>query len=232
MGLKLTNINTVIFDMDGLMVDTETYQSKAFFRLMSDYNVTLPDGYFARLVGIAPKENFKMIKKDFGVKEDLRVMLKKRKNYYFNIIKKADLQPLDGLYEIFKITEKNKWNKGIGSSSVREEVLLILGLLLKALKVKEKPENFFDSIVAGDEVCHTKPHPDIYLTVADTLKVRPKECLVLEDSESGIIAAKRAGMSCIGVRNQYTKTHNLSNADIVVDSLVEVSALLDNNLTI
>jgi len=226
---SFSNINTIILDMDGLMVDTETYQSQAFFKLMREYNVNLPEEYFVKLVGIAPRENFIMIKKDFGIKEDLEILLNKRKRYYFDIISNVDLKPFDGLREIFDFAEKRRWYRGVGSSSARDEVILVLGLILKSLGIREKPEDFFDSIVTGSDVKNTKPHPEIYLTVAKNLGVVPNSCLVLEDSESGIISAKKAGMVCIGVKNQYTKNHDLSYADIVVNNLLEVVDLLRND---
>lgn len=91
-------------------------------------------------------------------------------------------------------------------------------------------KKYFDIRVNGNDVKKSKPNPDLYLLAAEKLGVKPKECVVIEDSVTGIHAAKNAGMFCIAVPNKYIKNGDFSKADIIVKSLKEIDLDLINSL--
>lgn len=224
--INFKNIKAVVFDMDGLMADTEYYHCQSFLKLMPEYGVKLNDEYLSKLVGLDAEGNFKIIKNDFELKEDVKVLIAKREKIYLDLVENSNLKPAEGLRDIFKLVQERQWIKAVGSSSIKQEVDLVLGLILKALEIKEKHDKYFDAVVTGNDVKNKKPDTEIYLKVMEKINIKPENCLVLEDSGSGVEAAKNARMNCIAVRNVYTKSHNLSRADFVMDSLLQVNNLL------
>jgi len=108
-----------------------------------------------------------------------------------------------------------KYKLAVCSSTEKDFIILIL-TNLNVIK-------YFDIITGGFDVERNKPFPDVYLETAKRLKLDSKDCLAIEDSENGVIAAKEAGMNCIAVPNDYTKLHDLSKADIVLNGLSEIN---------
>lgn len=227
--INLSDIKAIVFDMDGLMANTEYHHCQSYLELMPKYGVNLSEEYLSKLVGLDTEDNFKEIKRDFNIQEDIKSLMEKREIIYLEIVEKSNLKPSEGLKEVIEIADKKRWKIAVGSSSIKIEVDLVLKLILKALKINKKPEEYFDIIITGDDVKDKKPKPDIYLKVAENIKIKPQNCLVLEDSGSGVKAAKNAGMTCIAVRNKYTKSHDLSKADLIVDNLLEVYNLIKNS---
>lgn len=91
-------------------------------------------------------------------------------------------------------------------------------------------DDFFNVVISGDDVVKGKPEPEIYLLCCKKLGFKPEECLVLEDSEKGIISAKSAGCKCIAVKNKNTLEENTSMADLVIDSLDEINIKRINSI--
>ena len=124
---------------------------------------------------------------------------------------------MPGVVQLVRVLQERGLTLAITSSAVRssiETILIRLGL-----------RDAFALIVDGSEVTNGKPDPEAYLVTARRLGVRPDECVVIEDSEVGVLAAKRAGMTCIAVRNPRAQTfQDLSAADRVVDSMEELIA--------
>lgn len=121
---------------------------------------------------------------------------------------------MPGLYELLERLKQKKIMLAVASSSGLE----IIHAVLKAISC----ESYFDLLVSGTEVKRGKPYPDIFLKVASVLRVDPSECLVLEDSESGVVAGRKAGMNVIAVANQYTAEHDFSLANVVLGSLSQI----------
>jgi HAD superfamily hydrolase (TIGR01549 family) len=115
-------------------------------------------------------------------------------NYYKNMIHLKD-----GAGDLIKKLFYNNIKLGIGSSSSKYFVEIILN--------KYSLDNFFESIRVSCEVERGKPHPDVYLKVAEDLKVMPEECLVFEDTEAGVIAGKRAGMKVCAIADRYSRKY-------------------------
>jgi len=134
--------------------------------------------------------------------------------------------PTEGLREIFSVIEKCGLKKAVGTSSPNVEVDPVLGKVLKACGRYEAPPKFFDVIITADIVKNVKPSNEIYLKCVEKLGLRKRDCIVLEDSESGVISAKDAGLFCVAYKSKYSQHQDLSKADKVVDSLIEVVELL------
>ena len=110
----------------------------------------------------------------------------------------------------------------IASSSPKNQIDIVIS--------KFGIKKYFHAVISRDDVKKLKPHPDIYLKAVKNLKENSSECIALEDSESGVLAAKNAGVYVIAVPNKYTKHQDFSQADMIIDSLSELNELLKNFL--
>lgn len=216
-------IKAVIFDMDGVIIDSEPIQSKSLEILAREYNKTPiynKEGLI-HTVGISGDAGYIEFMKKHNIEESLEVLRKKRRIIFVNLLKQK-LQPTPGFLKLLRKLSKQNLKIALASNRFLEHVSLILG----NLGVKGK----FDVIIGPSSTIQHKPHPDIYLETARRLEILPEDCAVIEDSETGIISAKKAGMKVIAVPNKYTKHHDFSKADKIVKSLSEVTVKLINNL--
>lgn len=216
-------IAAVIFDFDETIIDLEPQHTAAYEALCrtqhSDYG-NMPES-FRRGSGRRIVDDVREMRAHFGWPTPEGELLALRQSAFDEQCRSADLQLMDGVRETIEAFQAMGIPLAITSSAVRssiEEILVRLGL-----------RGAFTLIVDGSEVLHGKPDPEAYLVTARRLGVAPQECLVLEDSTVGVLAAKRAGMCCIAVRNPNAQTRqDLSAADAVVDSMseIDVSALV------
>jgi HAD superfamily hydrolase (TIGR01509 family) len=139
-----------------------------------------------------------------------------RQVIFDRICRESHLEPMDGVIEMIRTLQQRGVPLAITSSAVRSSIEAIL----ERLGIRDA----FSLIVDGSEVVNGKPDPEAYLLTARKLGVEPRDCVVFEDSHVGVVAAKRAGMYCIGVRNpRAQQRQDLSAADVVVDSMRDVS---------
>jgi len=207
-------IKAVIFDMDGLMIDSEKIQSKAFETLISIYKKKpiLNTLGIIQTIGMTSKENWKRLKIKHNIDENLEKLINERRIIYEKLLS-SNIKPMPGLIKLLKLLQNHNLKMAIASSSN----LNIINLVLSNLQIKK----YFQVITSGDEVKRSKPHPEIFLKTAKKINIDPKDCLVLEDSQLGVEAAIKAGMKVIAVPNKYTIKHNFSGADLIVNSLNE-----------
>lgn len=216
------NIHAVIFDMDGLMLDTEPLYRSAWKKAAAQCGFLLSDGTYAHIVGRTAADAEAELANAFGsgfVLADFRVWRDK-----FEAVEFSGLMPkkpgLDGLLDLL---ESRRIPKAVATSTKRQRAakqLEALGLLPR-----------FSCIAAGDEVATGKPAPDIFLLAAQRLGVTPAVCLVLEDAEAGVAAASRAGMQVCLVPDLNTPPLSpVSSATAQFASLGDVARYLQAGL--
>ena len=208
-------IEAVIFDMDGLMVNSEPVQSRAFELVLRQHGrepIFNADGMI-QTVGITAEDSWARLQKTLGIETDLDTLVREKEEAYQELIR-TDLQPQNGLIPLVEMIKTASLKRAIASNAPVNTILLVL----EKLKLGKD----FEVIVSGTTVPQGKPHPDIFLRAAEQLRVKPESCLVLEDAESGVEAGKRANMKVIAVPNQYTQSHDFSRADLVVNSLEDI----------
>lgn len=216
----------IIFDHDGVMVDTEPLQSRAWIEILKTYSAKprLHENGLVHQVGITINENWDILKSTYNLTEDTDLLEEQRGQLYLDQLKRS--KPMPGLETLLRILREEKQNgnlkTAIGSSSNREYIEIALRTFGFA--------DDFDLIVSGKDVQHGKPAPDIYQKAAHDLGINPKNCLVLEDTPAGVTAAKSAGMKVIAIPNAYTAGNDFSNADKVVISLEQVDLELIQSL--
>jgi len=208
-------IKAVIFDKDGLIIDSEPIHSKAFEVVLRSYGKVpklFPNG-LVHIVGLRGDQSWKLLKEKYDIKENIEVLRKKQRENYSKLLKsKMTLMP--GVLSILKLIKVKKLKTAIASSSIRKHILHVINTL--------NLSTYFDVIVSGQDVVQSKPDPQIFLVTAEKLGLKVSNCLVFEDSETGVQAAKRAGMKVIAVPTKHTRNHDFSRADMIINSLEEM----------
>ncbi len=205
-------ISTVIFDLDGLLADTERLHCRAYQLAFLEHGIALDElDYGEHWVrcgrGIA----------DWVALHNLKLdphRLRQRKSEHYLALLTSSLRPMDGALELLEAL-RGRVKLALASSSYRDAIDGVLAGL--------KIEQLFDVVVSGMDVPAVKPAPDIFLKAAHDLDSKPSDCLVLEDAEKGVLAAHCAGMRCIAVPNDYTRHHDFSKATMVCSSLREIT---------
>jgi beta-phosphoglucomutase-like phosphatase (HAD superfamily) len=223
-----TLFQAVLFDMDGLIVDTEPLHFRAFQTLMAKRGVALHEDIMGDLVGYDHIVNLRDFKVQYNLDEPLEPMLDERQALYEEIILTQPVLPMAGFWEAGEACRRLGIKRAIVSSSVQRQVDMVLGRLFEHAPNGEKYLSYFDDIVCGDQVAETKPAPDLYRSAAQRLGLAPVQCLALEDTPVGVQAANAAGVPCIAVPSIYVKVELFSGQLATLGSLREVIPYLQN----
>jgi HAD superfamily hydrolase (TIGR01509 family) len=208
----------VIFDFDETIIDLEPQHTAAHAALCrdqgSDYS-QMPES-FRHGSGRRIIDDIREMREHFHWTASEDELFARRQEHFDAICADAHLQAIDGVREMIDALRARDMTLAITSSAV--------GSSIEAILVTLQLRDAFSLIVDGSEVTHGKPDPEAYRVTARKLGVRPEECVVFEDSEVGVVAAKRAGMFCIGVRNpRAQQRQDLAAADVVVDSMRDIA---------
>lgn len=205
-----------IFDMDGVIIDSEPLHAEVKRQTLEHYGFAVDDAELVRYVGRTTRSFFQSVITDSGRTdvnaEDMTEY--KHRRYLAALQGKAGIEPINGIPELLAKLKKMNIKTGLASSADP----VIIEAVLTRFGVKDK----FQVVISGTEIPRSKPDPAIYLLTAERLMTAPEECVVLEDSQSGIAAAKAAGMYCIAYRNPDSGAQDLSKADRIVDKISEI----------
>lgn len=204
------NIRGIIFDFDGLILDTETPEVMAWEKVFKQFGHTFPVERYLEMIGKASDNHFVHgFLREYGLTEEqLHSALQE---YHATITATGYLdKPRAGILEFIQSAQQAGLRLGVASSSFATWVYGNLARL--------KMEHLFDPICTRDNVSNGKPDPELYNLVLQKWGFAPNEALVLEDSPNGILAAKRAGLPCIAVPNPITSKMDVSLADMIFPS--------------
>ncbi|MBI5030279.1 MAG: HAD family phosphatase [Chloroflexi bacterium] len=223
----MVQAQAVVLDLDGLIVDTEPLHQRAFNALLKQLGVDYEfetEEYGRCFVGIPVIYNADYVIERFNLRMQREDLIFQREQIYEGLI--ADPQNLITMPGVFKLLEDLRARGlplAVASGSPRVQVLTVL----RGLGIIER----FRAVVAGDDVAKTKPAPDVYLRATEKIGIPPGHCVALEDSATGVTAAKAAGLRAIAVPNQYTSHQDLSHADARIPSLqVALEYVLDGQI--
>jgi beta-phosphoglucomutase-like phosphatase (HAD superfamily) len=219
----LKRFEAVLFDLDGLFADTEELHVYAYEAVGTYLHAPLTRDYICSFIGGPTRENVKKVMRDFNSPpERFEEVLKVRYDSYVDAISKTVLHPMEGALECVLDVKKKKYRTALVTSSIREHAMAVLQNISSRWNSGRDILQLFDVTVFGDEIEHLKPAPDIYLDAMHRLGAAPEAGLALEDSEFGVLAAKRAGLYVIAVPGPHTNSQHFTKADVVADSLTEV----------
>jgi len=224
--LKRDKIRAFILDMDGVLVDSEPIQMDAFRSYFEKRDIPYSEKLLRSFIGISVEENFRQIQKNIPETKtpSLPESVSERNSIYLDLLRKAILQTMPGIDDIFNCCMQNKILLGLATSSPAEQVDAVLSGLQGAYSGKYK--QLFQATVHGKEVKYKKPAPDIYHLICKKLRVAERNAVSLEDSPAGVQSAKHAGLITVGIVNAYYDRRDLASADIIVDSPREVLFML------
>lgn len=226
-SVSFDRLRAVVFDMDGLMVDTEPIHFAAFREYMRRHEVELPESVMPEFIGFSEQDNLRDLKTKYGLDEPLQAMIADRRAIYLELIRTLPIEVLPGFWEFTAAARARGMKQAVVSSAAAVQVEVVLRRLLETKPALGGPEGYFDAIVTGDDVTRNKPAPDIYLEGARRLGVPPALCLALEDSPPGAQSAAAAGMIVVAVSNRYTEGLAFPGAQGIAPSLQAAMGYLD-----
>lgn len=215
--------SAVIFDMDGVLIDSEPLWKESAFEVFKEYNLVIPKEKFAITTGLRTSEFVKYWFDEYKI--DARYSSKAEADIELKVIDKilSKGKPLPGIEHIFNFFIQRNIKIGLASSSphtVIDAVIDYLGI-----------RNHIDSISSAEHLEYGKPHPQVYLNCAHALDAAPVSCLCFEDSFNGLISAKAARMACVMVPAHAERNDpRWVIADLKITSLMNFNELLMNTI--
>ena len=201
----------IIFDMDGVIVDSEYTYLESKTEILKKAGRARPIDYQYQFMGTTYEFMWQKMKDELELPNDISYYIEEMNFLRSEMIKKDGIRSIKNAIELVKDLSSKGYELAVASSSPKNEIiknLTQLGII-----------NFFKVIVSSEEVPRSKPKPDVFLRAAKLLKVNPSDCIVIEDTRNGTLAAKAAGMYCIGFANTDYPVQNLSMADMIITDL-------------
>jgi len=212
----MNNIKAIIFDMDGVLVDSEPVHIETEKMTLREYGINVPESEWKGFTGTTDHDMFAYIVKNFtkgniGVDE----LVTHRAKTYLKMAP-TKIQMIPGALEFLKQVKKSGFKIALTTSSTKE--------IQRPIFAKFNLHPYFDVIVTGDEITNGKPDPEAYLKTVEKLGIPATNCLVIEDSTNGIRSAKAAGCIAVGITTSFPKEKlQDAGADFVVDSFSELA---------
>jgi HAD superfamily hydrolase (TIGR01509 family) len=209
---RKTAVKALIFDMDGLMIDSEGMYWSAGRRIAAGFGKTVSEKTLGNMMGRSPVESMEVFRHDLGLTASAEELLEMRTALMPRMLE--DVQPMPGLMELLEAF-RGRVRYGIATSAPSAFVEIVMRRLALA--------RYFDHVQTSDGVTRGKPDPEIYLKAIGALGVEPAECVVLEDASNGALAGKRAGAYVIAVPSRYTEKQDFGFVDYRARDLADAA---------
>ncbi|AXG74448.1 HAD family hydrolase [Flavobacterium arcticum] len=202
-------IKTVIFDMDGVIVDTEPVHYYAYHQHFKNLEIEVSDALYASFTGNSTKNVYQKLKEAFLIEHEIDALVNQKRELFNDAFDtKEDLDLLPGVRELIIDLHENGVNLILASSASKVTISRVFN--------RFKLHQYFSHIVSGEDFPKSKPHPAIFEKAAQLSGNEKHECIVIEDSTNGVKAAKAAGIYCVGYNSVHSKMQELTEADIVI----------------
>jgi HAD superfamily hydrolase (TIGR01549 family) len=217
-------LEAVIFDMDGVLIDSEPFHLVVNEKIFSNLAINLSEDEYHDFIGTTHKDMWTTIKNRYNLPQGVPELVNMQVSGNIDYIKNEEIESIKikGVTDLLSRISREKIKIGIASSSPTE----VIDLVIKKLGIS----GYFSSVVGGEEIKRGKPAPDIFLKAAERLKKEPTDCIVIEDSKNGTLAAKAAGMKCIGFKNPNSGNQDLTKADLIIENYKSLNIKTLRNL--
>ena len=205
----MNNIRAVIFDMDGVIIDSQDAHYKADLLALEYFGKKQDLSFVMKGAGTTTIERFTKWKEELEIKDNINFIVLKREKIVKELFINGNISPIMGVYELLTDIKNNNIKIALASSSSHE----LINTALDTINYKD----FFDIIVSGQDMEKGKPAPDIFLEAAKLLNVETYECIVVEDSENGVKAGVLAGMKVLGYINPSSGLQDLSRSNKIIE---------------
>lgn len=204
----------VIFDMDGVLVNSEPLHYKAYNMVTEEMGFPFPYEEYKQFIGSTNAKVLEYLESNFNITLSKVEILERVSQKKQMLIETEGYEKIPGIPELVKELYDHGLKLAVASSSPLENIIKNT----KALRI----DKYFERFVTGEDVKNPKPAPDVFLKALGELGLSKEECIIIEDSENGVRAAKAAGVTCIGFANPDSGNQNLSEAFYVVEGFLEV----------
>lgn len=206
----------VIFDMDGVIVDSEPLHYEAESRIFARLGITVPGAMRNSFIGMSGAGMWRTVRDEFTLAQSVGELLEIDRKLRLEFFSGLDrLDPVAGALDLLKEISGSGLKTALASSSSPDLIDIILDRL--------DARRYFGAVISGDTVPRGKPAPDIFLRALELIGARAGSCVVIEDSRNGVIAAKAAGLRCVAYRNPNSPGQDLSAADMIIDDFRTLS---------
>ncbi len=210
-------IKTVLFDMDGVIVDTEPVHRFAYFEHFKELGIEVTEEMFTTYTGNSTRNVFERIKQQFGLDHEVESLIQRKRSIFNDAFDyKEDLTLLDGVEDLIKDFHSNGIQLILASSASK----VTIDRVFKRFNLHQ----YFSHIVSGEDFPKSKPDPAIFVHAAKLSGDSREECIVIEDSTNGVKAANAANIFCIGYRSFHSKLQNLDSADMIITDFSEIDS--------
>ncbi|MFH6942376.1 HAD family hydrolase [Flavobacterium sp. FlaQc-50] len=211
-------IKTVIFDMDGVIVDTEPVHRYAYYKQFSELDIEVSEEMYTSFTGFSTRNTFQTLKGHFPTITLEVEDLIQRKRTIFNdaFDTKEDLYLLEGVEDLIKDLYASGIQLILASSASKVTIERVFS--------RFNLHQYFTDLVSGEDFPQSKPNPAIFLHAASLSKAPKENCIVIEDSTNGVLASKGAGIFCVGYNSPHSKMQDLSASDLIINNFKELNA--------
>jgi len=209
-------LKAVLFDMDGVIVDTEPLHHKAYKMMFDDVGIDVSDSMYRSFTGQSTRGICEFLCKHFDLTLE-PITLEKGKRAHFTklFFEDPDLQLLDGVEDLIKNYHSNGLTLVVASSASM--------FTIKNVMKRFDLDTYFKDKLSGADLKASKPHPEIFINAAKAAGVSNSECFVIEDSTNGIIAAKEADIFCVAYKSAHSKDQDYTRADMTISDYKDIT---------
>ena len=208
-------LKAIIFDMDGVIIDSEPIHTEIAIAVMQDFGgKPTSEEIYDEFVGVTNREMWSILRERHKLNVSLDQLMEKHREYKIKRFFNEPVPPIDGIEDLMRLAKSRGLKIALATSSPKyfaEHILKSAGL-----------SEYFDALVTADDISHGKPDPEIYLKAAQILGLDPGSCVAVEDAFLGIQSAKDAGMRVIAFKNPNSGNQDTSRADFVVSSIRDI----------
>lgn len=214
MNFVMSMIKAFLFDMDGVLLDSEDIYLRSLVKCLASIGICEDKHHLSDLTGMKSELITKTLMKRYDISDMSAEELMHLQDVYFDReVEKSELVSMEGLVDFLDALKAGNMKIALASSSDQAWISQVIDTL--------QIRSYFDVIISAEQITHSKPDPESFLTAASRLGVTPSQCVVIEDSQNGIMAGKQAGMLVIGFKGSVV-WQNTSCADMEVHSFREI----------